>query len=114
MKYILRKYIADTTKEDYEIVEHFKKSVPEPNKTVAGISNLRDGTIFNDPWAIVYKSLHQGKYENMIFYLNEKHCYKSTNLNEIVARMEMNPMNQIVHKKHIRDTLTGGFWFITF
>ena len=65
--------------------------------TTDGITQMRDDTILTDPWAIVYKTFHEGKYQNMIFYLNEKHCYSTSNLNHMIARMEMNRKNRDVN-----------------
>ncbi|KAL4579923.1 hypothetical protein LXL04_016094 [Taraxacum kok-saghyz] len=107
--YMIHFYIHENAKEDFEVTKVFNFKVPDPNDTTENISDLRDGTILNDPWAIVYKTYYDRKYQNKIFYLNEKHRYSMSNLNTVIAKMEVNPRNKTANKKHIINTVK---WWI--
>ena len=45
---MLRHYIAEIAKEEFEIAEVFKKTVLEPNNTINSRSELLNGTILTD------------------------------------------------------------------
>ena len=40
LKFMIRNYIGEIKKEDFEITEVFKKTVPEKNMTTDGISQM--------------------------------------------------------------------------
>ena len=89
IRMMLKAYISEIAKEDFGLAENFNRKVAEPNDTSDKIKDLRDGTILNDPWAVVYKTHINREYKNKIFYLNEKHLYSTNNLNTILAKMEL-------------------------
>ena len=85
---MLRDYISEIAKEDFELAEKFNRKVAEPNDTLDKINNLRDGTILTDPWAVVYKTHVNKEYKNKIFYINEKHLYSTNNLNIFLTNQQ--------------------------
>ena len=106
---MLKSYITEIAKEDFALADKFNRTVSEPNGFNEKIKNLRDGTVLTDPWAVVYKTHEDREYKNKIFYLNEKHLYSTNNLNTIMAKMELNPNNSSLDKKHVCDTVK---WWI--
>ena len=106
---MIKFYIAEIAKEDFEISQRFERTVNAPNDTNDKIKdNVRDGTILTDPWAIIYKTYEDRQLKTKIFYLNEKHLYTS-NLNQFLAKMELNPNNPKTEKKNICDMIK---WWI--
>ena len=82
LRLMIKSYIAEIAKEDFEISQRFERTVKAPNDTSDRITNeVRDGTILTDPWAIIYKTHEDRQIKTKIFYLNEKHLYSSSNLN---------------------------------
>ncbi|KAL4562042.1 hypothetical protein LXL04_034231 [Taraxacum kok-saghyz] len=63
LKVLLHSYISKIAKIDFKIVEVCERTFPIPTMIV------------DDPWVILYKSVHQDNYINMIFYSNKKYCY---------------------------------------
>ena len=110
MRLMIKSYITEIAKEDFEISQRFQRTVKAPNDTNDKITNdVRDGTILTDPWAIIYKT-HEGRQlKTKIFYLNEKHLYSSSNLNQFMAKVELNPRNPQDEKKNICDMIK---WWI--
>ena len=102
MTQMLKSYIAEIAKEDYEIAAMFNRTVKAPNDTSDKIKDVRDGTILTDPWSIIYKTHEDNSYKSKIFYLNEKHLYSSSNLKTFMA---MNPNNSSLDKKHIYEVI---------
>ncbi|KAL4584377.1 hypothetical protein LXL04_008977 [Taraxacum kok-saghyz] len=102
---MLKSYITEVAKEDFEIADKFQRTVKAPNDTSENIKNVRDGTILTDPWAVIYKTHEDQEYKTKIFYLNEKHLYSTSNLNTFMAKVELNPNNSPADKKHIYDTI---------
>ena len=110
LRLMIKHYIADIAKEDFEIAQRFDRTVNAPNDENDKISDdIRDGTILKDPWAIIYKTYEDRQYKTKIFYLNEKHLYSTSNLNQFLAKMELNPNNPKDEKKNIRDMIQ---WWI--
>ena len=106
---MIKAYIFEIAKKEFDLAEKFNRTVVEPNDTSDRIKDLRDGTILTDPWVVVYKTHVNREYQNKIFYLNKKHLYSTNNLNTILAKMELNPKNKSVNKKHISDIVK---WWI--
>jgi len=110
LRLMIKHYIADIAKEDFEIAQRFDRTVNAPNDTNDKIrDDVRDGTILTDPWAILYKTYEDRQLKTKIFYLNEKHLYSTSNLNQFLAKMELNPNNPRDEKKNIRDMIQ---WWI--
>ena len=109
IKLMIKCYISEIGKEDFEVAQKFDRTVEAPNDTTDNIDDLRDGTILTDSWSIVYKIHKDGRLQSRIFYMNEKHRYSSFNLNTILAKMEMNTRNKTANKKHISDNIK---WWI--
>ena len=109
IKSMLKCYISEIAKEDFEVAQKFDRTVEAPNDTADNIDDVRDGSILVDPWSIVYKIHKDGRLQCRIFYMNEKHRYSSSNLNTILAKMEMNTKNKTANKKHIADNIK---WWI--
>ena len=104
LKLMIKFYIAEIAKEDFEISQRFDRTVKAPNDTNDKINdNVRDGTILTNPWAILYKTYEDRQLKTKIFYLNEKHLYSTSNLNQFFAKMELNPNNPKAEKKNICD-----------
>ena len=53
IKSMLKCYISEIGKEDFEVAKKFDRTVEAPNDTADNIDDLRDGTILVDPWSIV-------------------------------------------------------------
>ena len=102
---MLRLYISEIGKEDFEVAKKFDRTVEAPHDIAENIDQLRDGSILPDPWSVVYKIHKDGRVQRRIFYVNEKHLYSNFNLNTIVAKMEINTKNNTANKKHISDTI---------
>ena len=75
---MLKSYIIEIAKEDFEIADRFQRTVKAPNDTSENIKNVRDVTILTDPWAVIYKTHEDREYKTKIFYLNEKHLYSTS------------------------------------
>ena len=102
---MLKSYITEIAKEDFDIANRFQRTVKAPNDTSDNIKNVRDGTILTDPWAVIYKTHEDNQYKTKIFYLNEKHLYSTSNLKTFMAKVELNPNNSQADKKHIYDII---------
>ena len=109
MTLMLKAYITEIAKEDYEIANKFQRTVKAPNDTSKNINKVRDGTILSDPWSIIYKTHEENEYKTKIFYLNEKHLYSTGNLKTFMAKVEMNPNNSSLDKKYIYEVIN---WWI--
>ncbi|KAL4554680.1 hypothetical protein LXL04_037282 [Taraxacum kok-saghyz] len=106
LKLMIKFYIAEIAKEDFEISQRFERTVNAPNDTNDKIKDsVRDGTILTNPWAIIYKTYEDRQLKTKIFYLNEKHLYSTSNLNQFLAKMELNPNNPKAEKKNICDMI---------
>ena len=75
---MLRAYISEIAKEDFELTEKFNRKVAEPNNTSDKIKDLRDGTILTDPWAVVYKTLVYREYKKKSSTLMKNICIQQT------------------------------------
>ncbi|KAL4568114.1 hypothetical protein LXL04_023715 [Taraxacum kok-saghyz] len=106
---MLKCYITEIAKEDYEIANRFKCTVKAPNDTSAKIKDVRDGSILTESWAVIYKTHEDNSYKTKIFYLNEKHLYSTVNLKTFMAKVEMNSNNSSLVKKHIYEVIN---WWI--
>ena len=107
---MIKSYITEIAKDDFEISQRFQWTVKAPNDTNDKITNnVRGGKILTDPWAVIYKTHEDRQLKTKIFYLNEKHLYSTSNLNQFLAKMELNPNNSKTEKKNICDMIK---WWI--
>lgn len=70
-----------------------KKTSVKPFDQLDHLDEIQDGLIQKDPWGIVYKVHENHIVKNYMMFLQDKHCYKSITVTEILTKTDICKMN---------------------
>ena len=109
---MLKCYIAEVAKMDAEIGAALNvKATMKPDAEPSDLNKLQPGKIYNEHWSVVYRSKEGDTVKRKIFFLRDKHLYRTAALEAILALIEANKANSESDKKCFADMLK---WYLVF